>query len=467
MERTEVFEALLEECRSAVERTVFFRISRRADAEDVLQEVYMSAYHKFDTLMDPLSFKAWIVCIARNKCVDYYRKRASETEHWMEIVTDQCMTYGRCGLREQELVRDTLALLAKKDQRILRLHYFEEVPQEEIAKKLQVPLGTVKSRLHAARENFRVLYPEPPRRYLKKEFQEQLSENGSSESHLKEKEENMVKNSNSKLTGDTVLPDFLPKYCIVPSAKLPFKVVWEELQGWMIVPRLGESLTWGLYGMPSQKRMEYAKLTVTGRAQVHGIEGVEIVAIQYDAQDYYRTGSVNKMERRFVAQLTDTHSRYLAESHVEDGVRKCYTFLDGDSFMKNWGFGEDNCGNETHVAAKGILQRIGNTVNICEGFGQSRPHMDVVGRYTVDIAEKKYDTICVMDVESFDDAIVTESYIDQNGRTVLWRRFNRDDWAVARFGIESWSKALPDNERLTVDGKTYVHWYDCISEYIL
>ena len=172
------------------------------------------------------------------------------------------------------------------------------------------------------------------------------------------------------------------------------------------------------------------------------------------------------MERRFAAQLTDTHSRYLAESHIEDGVRKCYTFLDGDSFMKNWGFGEDNCGNETHIAAKGILQRTGNIVEFCKGVHGSQ-HLDVVGRYTVEIAGKVYDTICVMDVESYDDAIVTESYIDKNGRTVLWRRFNSDNWAAGQFRIKSWSEELPGNERLIVDGKVYVHWYDCVSDYIL
>ena len=63
-------------------------------------------------------------------------------------------------------------------------------------------------------------------------------------------------------------------------------------------------------------------MKVIGKAEVHGIEGVEISAMQYGAEDYYRTGCIDQMERRFVAQLTDTHCRYLAESHVENGVRK-------------------------------------------------------------------------------------------------------------------------------------------------
>ena len=79
--------------------------------------------------------------------------------------------------------------------------------------------------------------------------------------------------------------------------------------------------------------------------------------MQYNTEDYYRTGAIDRAERTFIAQLTDTHCRVLAESHVEDGVRKCYTFLDGDAFLNNWGFGEDNCGSEVAVSQKGILKR--------------------------------------------------------------------------------------------------------------
>ena len=72
-----------------------------------------------------------------------------------------------------------------------------------------------------------------------------------------------------------------------------------------------------------------------------------------------------------------------------------------------------------------------------------------------------------MDIECFNDAVASEQYVDQNGRTVLWRRFNRDDWAIDRFGGKPWSVKFPDNERITINGQTYVHWYDCISDYIL
>ena len=260
----------------------------------------------------------------------------------------------------------------------------------------------------------------------------------------------------------TKLPKTMPAYRIEKLDAEPFGVRWEELQGWLLVPKTGEKLNWALYDFPAGTRNEYTHMEVLGKAEIHGIEGVEIVATQYETQDYFRTGAVDKMERRFVAQLTDTHCRYLAESHVEDGVRKCYTFLD-EHFMDNWGFGPDNCGNEVNLKQKGLLKREGNDIT----GTTPREVVDVVGRYAVTINGKTYDTICVVDIQCFNDGVASEQYLDRNGRTVLWRRFNRDDWAMDRFGGKLWSEKLPDNERLTINGMTYVHWYDCISDYIL
>ena len=62
--------------------------------------------------------------------------------------------------------------------------------------------------------------------------------------------------------------------------------------------------------------------------------------------------------------------------------------------------------------------------------------------------------------------MVSEQFIDQQGRTILWRRFNADDWQLSSYG-KPWTEILPENERITVNGKTCVHWYDCITSYIL
>ena len=426
------FEKLLADVSSGVERFVRYRLPSQTDADDVLQEVYLNAYRSFAGLKSKDAFKPWIISIARNKCNDYFRSKAAQMEISIEGLSQQELSTGRLGLAVVHTVRETLERLGDKDKQILYLYFWKDMPQIEIAKLLDIPVGTVKSRLHTAKQHFKNKYP----------YQTQKPKG----------EPTMQK-----------LPEYIPDYSIEQLDAEPFSVRWEELQGWMIVPRVGEKLTWGMYDFPERKRTEYTEMEVIGKAEVHGIEGVEIVAMQFDPADYYRTGALDRVERRFVAQLTDTHSRYLAETHMEDGVRKCYTFLDGEAFLNNWGFGEDNCGNEVNLHPKGLLHREGS----CITGTIPREVVDVVGRYRVTIGGKSYDTVCVMDIECFNDAVASEQFVDQNGRTVLWRRFNRDDWAIERFGGKPWSEKLPDNERLTINGETYVHWYDCISDYIL
>ena len=426
------FEKLLSEVSSGVERFVRYRLPSQTDADDVLQEVYLNAYRNFSGLKNTTAFKPWLISIARNKCNDYFRAKAAQMEISIEELSQRELSTGRLGISVVHTVRETLNRLGDKDKQILYLYFWKELPQTEIAKLLDLPVGTVKSRLHTAKQHFKNKYP----------YQTQ------------------------KPKGDTTvqkLPEYIPDYTIERLDAEPFSVRWEELQGWLIVPRVGQKLTWGMYDFPERKRTEYTEMKVIGKAEVHGIEGVEVVAMQFDPADYYRTGALDRVERRFVAQLTDTHSRYLAETHMEDGVRKCYTFLDGEAFLNNWGFGEDNCGNEVNLHPKGLLHREGN----CVTGTIPREVVDVVGRYRVTIGGKSYDTVCVMDIECYNDAVASEQYVDQNGRTVLWRRFNRDDWAIDRFGGKPWSEKFPDNERLTINGETYVHWCDCISDYIL
>lgn len=421
-------ERLLPACRGPVERYVKFRVASPQDAEDVLQEIFLAAARHAPSFRDERQAKAWLLGVARHKCADYYRARRPETP--MDALAIRAVEPPRVWPGPASAVRETLARLSPADRQALYLFYWLELPQAEIARKLGVPVGTVKSRLHAARRRFRALYPrrEPTK----------------GAAPMKQ------------------LPKMLPDYAIVPSDLPPFPVRWEEMMGWFIVPKLGETLTWGMYDFPERALTEWDEMRVVGRAEVHGIEGVEITATAHNPMACNAVRDGEDVERRFVAQLTDTHCRMLAESHMEDGVKRCFTFLDGPAFLDNWGFGEDNRGNEIDPRPKGDVTRVGDQVTAAD-----KPFLlDVVGRYTVTIGQKQYDTICVMDVSTYLSGAVTEQYLDREGRTVLWRRFNADDWHLDRYG-QHWSERFPDNERLWVNGKLYVHWYDCITSHIL
>ena len=421
------FEELLREVEPALQRFVRFRIDNAADAQDVLQETRLAAFRAFGTLKDQKNFRAWIVGIARRKCADWYRARKPELP--MEELPEEALTQSLHGLVYTSPIRETLDELGDKDREILRLFFFEDLPQEKIAALLGIPVGTVKSRLYTAKQHFKDRYPYPPKGE-KKMF--------------------------------TKMPKTMPEYTITPMDAPPFPVKWEEIMGWFIVPKIGEKLEWAMYDFPEKKRTEYMIEEAVARAEVHGIEGVEILVKEYEPMENNRIDDRNFNERRLVAQLTDTHCRFLAESHESGGVKRYYTFLDGDVFLDNWGFGEDNCGNETHIAPKGDITRDGSAVT-----AKDKPSLlDVVGRYAVRINGKTYDTVCVMDVAAYNAGVVSEQFLDANGRTVLWRRFNADGWGYDRYQ-KRWTEMYPENETLTVNGETYVHWYDCITDYIL
>ena len=424
------FDKLLQDEMPVLKRFVRFRIGNAHDADDVLQETCIAAFKGFGKLKDESLFKPWLLGIARNKCNDYFREKAKLLEIPIDELSETAISYGVRGITTVSAVRETLDMLGDKDKQILYLYYFKQLQQEEIAKRLSLPLGTVKSRLYNAKQRFKENYPYKP------------------------KGEKLML---------TKMPETLPEYTITPSDQPPFSVKWEEIMGWFIVPKIGERLEWAMYDFPERKRTEFMLEEAVARAEVHGIEGVEILAKEYEPMENNRIDDRNFNERRLIAQITDSHCRILAESHESGGVKRYYTFLDGDAFLDNWGFGEDNCGNETHISQKGDITRNGSTV-----ITKDKPFLlDVVGRYNITINGKKYDTICVMDVANYcGEGVVTEQYLNAEGRTILWRRFNINDWRFTRYQ-KLWTEMFPENETLTVNGETYVHWYDCITDYIL
>ena len=412
------FDRLLQENLAPLQRYVHFKISNRHDAEDILQEVCLTATERFESLHDKSAFKAWLIGIAGHKCNDYYRRKAKNRTVSLESLPESALTVSRCGITVRSAVHDTLDALAEQEKRVIYLYFFENLSQEEIARKLAVPVGTVKSRLHYAKKKFKQIFP----------YKERIE-------------------------GETImkkLPEYLPAYTITPMEDAPvFPVIFEELPNWFIAPKFGEEITWASYDMPARNRTETVQSKVVSTAVIHGIEGVEMQT----------NSDGNATPHTYYAQLTDSHCRWLGESYEKNGVKHLLTFLDGDEFVSEWGYGEDNCGSETHLVPCGIIQRNGRAITV----STDKHVMDIVGRYSVKIDQRVYDTVCLM--EYFENGALTEQYIDQNGRTVLWRRFNKNDWAYHHYG-KLWTDILPDNERLTVNGETYVHWYDCVTDYI-
>ena len=426
------FETLLASRKTAVERWVRARTSRPADAEDLLQEIYLAAFQGFPGLRNHDAFLPWILSIAKRKYADWYRAQARRMDIPMDRLPEKAEETA-----EELPVEETLNTLPERDRLMLRLFYQELLSHKQISARLNIPEGTVKSRMSAARDRFRTVYPYPPKgeTIMKKHF--------------------------------TVLPDTLPEYSITWKKDPVFPVDFEEMTGWFIVPKEGEKIIWGMYDLPSRKLDIAYDMAVTGPASVHGLDGVAITAnvirpepVTADGdpmQDAVEASCGGQEEWKFIAQEKDGYTRFLSAEHLEEGKSVLTTFLDGDDFMDSWGFGDENIGASVRLKQEGKILRKGSVVTTSE----AKPFRDIAGRCDVTLDGVTYDTVCLMDFGLYDQATLSEQYIGRDGRTVLWRRFNRDDWAVDRYG-KRWSELLPENERLTVNGKLYVHWYDCI-----
>ena len=115
------FERLMKENLLAVERFVNFKISDPVDAEDVLQEVLLSAFRNFEQLKSKQSFKSWVIGIARNKCSGYYRDKKKNQEIPVESFEETNFISSPFGYVENSFTDDVIRSLDEKDRQIL--HY--------------------------------------------------------------------------------------------------------------------------------------------------------------------------------------------------------------------------------------------------------------------------------------------------------------------------------------------------------
>ena len=157
---TTAFAALMLRYGEAVVALIRRRVPNAVDAEDILQETLLSAWLHLATLSNAARVKPWLLQIARNSCRDYYRSplRRDVPVH-NEPLEHLVNRYGRAEgpeLAEVEL-RDAFNRLPSPMRLTAQLFYLEDLPISQIAEQLRCPTGTVKSRLHSARNHLRHL----------------------------------------------------------------------------------------------------------------------------------------------------------------------------------------------------------------------------------------------------------------------------------------------------------------------
>jgi RNA polymerase sigma-70 factor (ECF subfamily) len=176
--RTEVFEVLINRYRRELLNFLIRLLGNRAAAEDVFQDTFLQIHLSAGSFDPKRRFKPWLFTIAANKGRDHLRKRKrrpaapldapvgdegqEESQSFIDLLkADLPQPEQRLEQAElEERVDRTIQQLPEHLREILLLAYFQKFSYNQIAEILQIPLGTVKSRLHTAVGTFAKLWRE-------------------------------------------------------------------------------------------------------------------------------------------------------------------------------------------------------------------------------------------------------------------------------------------------------------------
>jgi RNA polymerase sigma-70 factor, ECF subfamily len=138
-------------------------LGNTADAEDLLQEVFLSAHRKLDGFRGDAALGTWLYRLATNQCLDYLRSRAARTSQLTDTIEDEVglSDVGSRGIAERTVAKmdleRALAQLPEGARAAFVLHDVQGLEHREVAEVLGVAEGTSKSQVHKARLKLRGL----------------------------------------------------------------------------------------------------------------------------------------------------------------------------------------------------------------------------------------------------------------------------------------------------------------------
>lgn len=157
---------LMARYRESVFHTMLKMVRNRDDADDLTMEAFGKAFRKLHTYAPTYAFSTWLFKIATNNCIDFIRRQRlqllsidepiqerGEKDFTSSLQSDALSPEERF-IREQrqKIMRSLLSKLSSKYRYMIELRFFEELSYQEIAEKLELPIGTVKAQLFRAKE---------------------------------------------------------------------------------------------------------------------------------------------------------------------------------------------------------------------------------------------------------------------------------------------------------------------------
>ena len=162
------FSSLFEQTKGVVTKTICDQGVDGRDVEDVVQQVYLTAYQKLDSLEDNRAAFAWFKRTAANKAIDHMRKAdnapilntdytndTSDSSDYIESLADDTLELPEDVIENtstQQIIRGFIQELPKDQQKFLVARYFAEMNAAQIAETFGIPAGTVRSQLSRARK---------------------------------------------------------------------------------------------------------------------------------------------------------------------------------------------------------------------------------------------------------------------------------------------------------------------------
>ncbi|HEX8974365.1 MAG TPA: sigma-70 family RNA polymerase sigma factor [Patescibacteria group bacterium] len=138
--------------------------SSKEDAEDILQDVFLSAYKNLNDFDQTLKFSSWIYRIAHNKVISHFRKVSArpktmtyegDSQLLNVLASDEDLALAMEKKYTAQQVREILAEMDERYREVLVLKFLEEKDYKEISDILEKPMGTVATLINRAKKQFK------------------------------------------------------------------------------------------------------------------------------------------------------------------------------------------------------------------------------------------------------------------------------------------------------------------------
>jgi RNA polymerase sigma-70 factor (ECF subfamily) len=134
-------------------RFIYFRVSHKEVAEDVLSDTFVKAWQKINQITSPAALSGWLFRIAKNNIIDYYRlkKDSVSLEEVENTLVDAANPVDEVNLNmDQQKILGLMASLPSEQQEVIKYKFFEDLSNEEIAYVLGKSEGNIRVIQHRA-----------------------------------------------------------------------------------------------------------------------------------------------------------------------------------------------------------------------------------------------------------------------------------------------------------------------------